>query len=285
MTQSDDWLRVSRSKPCPVCGKPDWCLVSEDGSTAICPRTPEGAVKQTKASGYLHKLNRDTSRLAARSTRISIGNRKQFRSDLIELARTYKDAVNPCQLNQLAGSLGVTTNSLHRLDIGFAGWGWTFPMTDANGDIRGIRIRKHDSQKLAIKGSHEGLFIPIDLTTVEQLFICEGSTDTAAILDLGFDAVGRPSCLGGVNLLDALIRKLQPNDVVIVADHDKPGQRGACNLAQKLIRQCPVRVITPPIDIKDARAWKRTGASSSDITTAIQNARVHQISISKELKP
>ena len=32
----DRFHKVSRSEPCPVCGKPDWCVVSNDGGTAIC---------------------------------------------------------------------------------------------------------------------------------------------------------------------------------------------------------------------------------------------------------
>jgi hypothetical protein len=32
------WPRVSRTHPCPVCGKPNWCLVSADGTAAICQR-------------------------------------------------------------------------------------------------------------------------------------------------------------------------------------------------------------------------------------------------------
>lgn len=37
-----DWRRVTRAELCPVCGRPDWCLVTgpEGGLTAaICART------------------------------------------------------------------------------------------------------------------------------------------------------------------------------------------------------------------------------------------------------
>ena len=42
--------------PCPVCGKPDWCLVAEDGSAAICARIEEGSVKRCGDAGWLHIL-------------------------------------------------------------------------------------------------------------------------------------------------------------------------------------------------------------------------------------
>ena len=37
-----DWQRVRKSRPCPVCGRPDWCLIAgpEDFPTAaICQRS------------------------------------------------------------------------------------------------------------------------------------------------------------------------------------------------------------------------------------------------------
>lgn len=39
-TQSDEkFKRVSKSDPCPLCQKPDWCSVSGDGNAVLCPRT------------------------------------------------------------------------------------------------------------------------------------------------------------------------------------------------------------------------------------------------------
>ncbi|MBS1807497.1 MAG: DUF3854 domain-containing protein [Acidobacteria bacterium] len=36
--------RVKKSHPCPICGKPDWCLFSVDGKVALCTRIFEGAI-------------------------------------------------------------------------------------------------------------------------------------------------------------------------------------------------------------------------------------------------
>jgi hypothetical protein len=56
-----DWLRVSKDDPCPVCGKPDWCLIAADGSLVRCMRKAEGAIetKQRKngETYYVHQLH------------------------------------------------------------------------------------------------------------------------------------------------------------------------------------------------------------------------------------
>lgn len=49
-------VRVKRGTPCPICGKPDWCSVSEDGAMAICMRVADGSVKESKGGGYIHIL-------------------------------------------------------------------------------------------------------------------------------------------------------------------------------------------------------------------------------------
>jgi hypothetical protein len=61
------------------------------------------------------------------------------------------------------------------------------------------------------------------------VIIVEGMSDTAAAMDLGFDAVGRPSNLGGLELLGRLIRG---RPVIIVGENDikpdgkQPGKEG-----------------------------------------------------------
>ncbi len=39
------WSEVSRNRPCPICGKIDWCSVSEDGIWAVCRRLDTGSGK------------------------------------------------------------------------------------------------------------------------------------------------------------------------------------------------------------------------------------------------
>ena len=49
-------LRVKKDNPCPICGKPDYCLYSEDGTVAVCARIESKKIVGTKGAGWLHRL-------------------------------------------------------------------------------------------------------------------------------------------------------------------------------------------------------------------------------------
>lgn len=271
MSLLDDFVRVSRARPCPVCSKADWCLVSRDDppSKAVCSRVESG--RRWKDAGYFHRL-RDSDgwrQRRVRTVRTITIPAAEGSGALLALARRYHDAVTPEQADGLSRSLGVSAAALARLRLGWTGRSWSFPMRDAGGHVRGIRLRFPDGTKLSVRGGREGLFIPIALTDNDPLLICEGPTDCAALLDLGFDAVGRPSCTGGTGLIVALVRARKPASVVVVADADAPGQRGAAALASVLAAHCrDVRVITP-VAAKDAREWARRGGTRRDVLDAI----------------
>jgi hypothetical protein len=207
---------------------------------------------------------------------------------LARLAAEFRQALDPGRLLQLATGLGLTTNSLRALGVGWseAHRAWTFPMLDSAGRVLGIRLRLQGGRKLAVRGGREGLFLPPDLLRpdrdhLERLLICEGPTDTAALLDMGFaDVAGRPSCTGGVRLLVDLVRARRPGDVVIVSDADEPGRVGATFLASALRVHVPqVRVVEPPAGTKDAREWLRRGGRAADVEQAVEAARPKTLTI------
>ena len=144
----------------------------------------------------------------------------------------------------------------------------------------------------ALTGSHAGLFIPSGGPKAQPqqhpMLVCEGPTDTAAALALGFDAVGRPSCTGAAEMLSDYIGQQRRRDVVIIADadgppggrpaclQDDPGRFGAHALADTLGPVArTVRVITAAPH-KDLRAWLGAGATSAAVRARIDNARYHR---------
>jgi len=182
------------------------------------------------------------------------------------MAQQFAARVTAASLLQLAGDLSLTAGSLQRLMVGWNGHAWTFPMLGADGSVCGIRLRLPSGQKLSVAGGREGLFVPSDLTVGGPLYVAEGPTDTAALLDIGLDAIGRPSCTGGVKLTVEHVKATGRREIVIVADGDGPGQRGAATLAAVLAAySSTIRVITPPVAVKDAREWVRLGATRADV--------------------
>jgi len=284
------WQRVSKRRPCPVCGKPDWCLVAGDDANpegAICARVE--SARRCGEAGWLHVLRRFGPTWTPWRRTIHAAARMMERggdgpADFGKLAADCAAAVRPEALDRLAVGLGVSAASLRRLGVGWSirRGGWTFPMKSPAGAVLGIRLRASGGRKLSVRGGKEGLFIPSDLPTEGgMLLIAEGPTDTAALLDLGFDAVGRPSCTGGISLLIELARARKPSTGGVVSDSDAPGRRGAAALQAKLSVYCPggVRVIEPPTGIKDAREWVRSGATKADVQAAIEAATARNVNI------
>jgi hypothetical protein len=63
MTTEAKWLRVNKSNPCPVCGKPDWCEISIDGTAVLCARIQSDQPAGNKGAGWIHKLTADSKSL------------------------------------------------------------------------------------------------------------------------------------------------------------------------------------------------------------------------------
>lgn len=209
--------------------------------------------------------------------------RQRVPSDAVHLKlidSRYCAALSARGRQHLARLLGLTANSLLALGVGWdAGRrAWSFPMRDGDGRVVGFRLRSLGGSKFTLAGTHEGLFLPADLPTGQRLVVTEGPTDAAALLGLGFVAVGRPSCTGGVAHTVRLVRRLRCPEVVLAADQDPAGQRGAANLAAALLLHAAVRVFTPPA--KDVRAWVTgAGASAADVARLLEATPVQRLHV------
>jgi hypothetical protein len=114
-----------------------------------------------------------------------------------------------------------------------------------------------------MKGGKRGLYLPDGWEEGEgPLYVPEGASDVAALLDHGLRAVGRPSCTGGEQHLRALLAG-KDIDVVILGENDRkedgrwPGRDGAEAVARGLANALGRRVhwALPPRGHKDVRAY------------------------------
>src|ERR1044071_1426669 len=51
---SSGFVRVSRRRPCAVCGKFDWCSFTRDEMISICMRVSNGAIRMNSRGGFIH---------------------------------------------------------------------------------------------------------------------------------------------------------------------------------------------------------------------------------------
>ncbi|MBW8015450.1 MAG: toprim domain-containing protein [Planctomycetes bacterium] len=246
-------LRVTKTHPCPVCQRPDWCLYSADGLAVICQRIQEGSTRRCGDAGFLHFID-PASKPTGKPIRRYVPEPVK---DFTTVSAGYQAAITAELIERLALSLDVSIDSLERLCVGWDGESWTFPMRDANRKIIGIRRRFPNGRKFAVKRSTNGLFIPDGLSNVGDLIITEGESDCAAGLDLNFDAIGRPNCNSRI---DMTVKFAKGRKITIISDRDRPGIKGAKKLARKLIKHCPaVMIMVPPEGVKDLREWVQKG--------------------------
>ena len=282
MVGREKMRRVSRRKPCPICGKPDWCLVAPDRSAAICARVEDASVKRCGDAGWLHVLRRDFAKRLKRrdlSKRIIAEPAETEDKRFEQLAEKYRQQLSVERLCILSESLGVSVASLKRLRIGWDGRAYTFPMSNDFGNVVGIRRRFPDGRKVSLTGSKTGLFVPTGLDSGKPLLICEGTTDTAAALDLAFDAIGRPNCNSKIEMTAKAAKGR--TEIVIVGDADAPGRAGAEKLADALaLHYATVKIIYPLEGIKDLRQWFRAGLSREVLQQLIQRAKPVVVRIS-----
>jgi len=269
--------RVSKTDPCPICKKPDWCGISDDRAIAICMRI-ESLIPSANG-GYVHILKPLTDQARPYQNSVIINSDSPQRDDLDDLQEEFQQEISKHRnrVQMLAENLGLPSEVLDEYEIGWSedDRAFTFPERNAERQIIGIHIRNLHGDKWAIPGSKRGLFISNKHKHTNRLLICEGLTDTATMTALGFAAIGRSNCVGSGSHVEKWVNTHKSSDIVIVADNDPDcrGMKGAENLAAQLcLHASSVRIIHPPAEIKDAREWLRTGATYISIKKAIEDA-------------
>lgn len=255
-------LRVTKSRPCPICGHTDWCGLSDDESMAICMRRPEGSVGVAANDGFIHIL------------RPGIRNGKRVYEILPpaqdrwpEAEYYHQHAVTRGYLPILAQQLGVSTESLTRLSVGWkgdepGGGCWTFPVTNQNELTCGIVRRWADGTKRLMAGHRAGVYWPDGPQFSDIKIVCEGASDTAYLLDLGFHAVGRFSCAGGLADVQTALNPCPfvEETVAIITDRGVYHETHGSLVLAEYLTKCwrDVRIVWPPGGAKDVRAWHPT---------------------------
>jgi len=276
-----EWIRVRHGAPCPICEADSWCTVSADGKVAHCMRGE--SAKAVKSGGWIHDVG-GANVVALVERNKAPETRPYIRWDA-EARRMYECERASRTRAELAQQLGVSVESLELLGVG---WGAdfkefaSFPMRGIRGRYVGIVRRYQDGAKKTMKWSRCGLFHAENyLDFGGPVLIPEGASDVAALMSMGLCAVGRPSNVGGVLNLVALLTNVKRKLIVLAENDAKPEKRGkrewcpancvgcghcfaglfgAIQTASELGRAFQKRVEFrfPPDGAKDVRAWVQT---------------------------
>ena len=280
------WIRVSRKRPCPICGKPDWCSVSQDGAAAYCMRVESDKMVEGEMPGWIHRVNDSlvTPFIPTTAPRQERLTDEQMNAKWEPIARKLHKR-GKSRLPHLAVALGVSTESLEALGVGYGelqgSWCWSFCERNAAGLTVGISRRLVDGGKRSAKGSRRGLTYADDWDARPgPILIVEGGSDVAACLTMGRAAIGRPSCVGtcGTGLAQLISRQGRNayRDVIVIGERDRrevgghpkgcpgcrlcwPGKTGAKEVTTTLKRQLPGHFgkiyWLLPAGAKDTRLW------------------------------
>ena len=125
------WTEATRSNPCPICGKPDWCSISTDGAWAVCRRvdTGDGLHRVDKSGGdyWLYRIDGggDTDN----------GTQKDVAADYSEISQPVLAPADPDTLDKVYRALlqELSLSAVHRENLRKRG------LSDEEIDLRGYK--------------------------------------------------------------------------------------------------------------------------------------------------
>lgn len=250
----------------------------------LCMRIESPKPSGCKLGGWLHTVD-DGHEMKL----TTLPKRERPNLDWGVLAETMFTARNAAEeRHYLAKTLGLKESALIELQVG-RGWDdyrslsySSWPERDASGKVVGIVRRYRDGAKKTMRWSGHGLYFASPLLRMSKgpVFMPEGGSDTAALLGLGMNVVGRPSNLGGVDQLSELLVGIK-NPIVVIGERDKkqlaecscgtcgrcwPGLFGAIQTADRLAERLHRRVLVRFFrGAKDAREWVNANRDASGV--------------------
>ncbi|MFO0802014.1 MAG: hypothetical protein U0791_02670 [Gemmataceae bacterium] len=264
---------MSKSEPCTICGKDDFCARSADGAVAKCRRhsshflygtgwqKPDslgnafyyfsGKYFSGGKNRHSHDQQPATIPQPVLRPRLATYNPARFADSLttVRAAALAKSLGLPKWAISAGLGIGYRHPQSVNTSTGESDEGWTFSQQDGAGNTIGFAVRKcHDGSKSHVTGTRAGIFAPPGWDTSHQpLLLVEGASDTIAATASGLCAIGRPSNRGGVEFLAEMVSKIPLDRTVIVVgendlkpdDHPTvpgfwPGRVGAYETATRL---------------------------------------------------
>lgn len=237
------WVRVSKAEPCPVCGKPDYCTRTTDGTAIRCMRVESAKPVEDRngSIGWLHSLENPLPPLPEKK---EVKKKADWTKECRAMFAHERAHAKRCAV---AESLSVSVESLESLRVGI-GWDeWngaefsSWPSRDCGGKCIGYVRRYSDGSKRTNQGGSTGVFYTTEWWSHPgPLFVVEGGSDVAACESAGLCAIGRASNTHGGEYIRQMIEKQKvTKKIIVVGERDEaPERRGAVASCLKTCRGC-----------------------------------------------
>lgn len=240
--KSNEWFEVSKSKPCPICHKPDWCAISADGCVVKCMREDEGAFKTTDDCGHVHRLKESPDRSPPKR---SPGRKAGTFSNPMDAARAVSRSL--ARSGELPGErvpdrhYGYQDKNREPV-LCVLRWD-----TDSGKIIRPIHRQSSGEWGIGQLAKPWPIYrLPDVLETEDPVWVTEGEKAADALGALGLVATTSPH--GAKSADSADWSSLAGKSVAVWPDNDKAGEdyaRVVCGLLAKLNPHPTVRIVRP----------------------------------------
>lgn len=241
MSSESTWIRVSRSEPCPICDRPDYCTRTTDGQAVKCMRVESDKPAPGALGGWIHQLS---DPLPPHPPAKAVEKKPDWTKECRQMYAHEKAHDKRCAV---AEQLKVSVEALDALKVGI-GWDeWngrefsSWPSRDDDGRCIGYVRRYADGTKRTNQGGTPGVFyVPTWYTHPGPVFIVEGGSDVAACESYNLNAIGRASNVYGAHWISKMIRQCCPEKrIIVVGERDEnPSRRGTVSSCTANCRGC-----------------------------------------------
>lgn len=241
MSEKSTWIRVSRSEPCPICDRPDYCTRTTDGLAVKCMRVESDKPDKGPLGGWVHQL---ADPLPPHPPPKKVEKKPDWTKECRLMYEHEKAHQKRCEV---ADQLKVSVEALEALRVGI-GWDeWngaefsSWPSRDNDGRCIGFVRRYADGSKRTNQGGSTGVFYtPTWYTHPGPVFIVEGGSDVAACESHNLNAIGRASNVHGGLWIKKMIRQCCPEKrIIVVGERDEqPSKRGMLSSCTVNCRGC-----------------------------------------------
>jgi hypothetical protein len=187
-------------------------------------------------------------------------------------------SMHAIQVDALVKAFGIDARTWLRLRVGWHESGFVFPLVDPLPDIVNYEVLSSERWPYPACPESGGVLLPDGVGQQPIVVITQGAANVAALLDMGFDAIGLPYNGCRVDEVRVMLAERPGwHEVVLLEERTKPGTN-ISKATRALYAELQARLasghrkvysLRPPVGVNNAYAWLKKGATEDDVMAVI----------------